>query len=78
MKLHMLESSGSIDADAIITDPTAPCYIERHDTKLTRECGLSKRDKHGLNSATMVPLIMTTCDEVDASAQVYLQKHLLV
>ena len=43
----------------MITDPS---YVERgwDESRLLRECERAKREKHVLNGATIIPLVMTT------------------
>ena len=54
--------AGSIGADVMITDPTAPSDVQRgwDESRLLRECERAKREKHVLNGATMIPLVVTT------------------
>ena len=72
---HLFDMSGSVSADVIIVDPTAPCYV-RHgldEARLFSECEGGKRSKHVLNGATMVPLVVLTLGKLGPSAQVFLQ-----
>ena len=59
---HMFDMAGSIGVDVKIADPTAPSYVQRgwDESRLWRECERAKREKHVLNGATMIPLVMTT------------------
>ena len=41
---------------------------------MIRECEGGKRDKHVLNGATIVPLVMTTFGKLGPSAEAYLQR----
>ena len=72
---HVFDLAGSIGADVMITDPTAPSYVERgwDESRLLRECERAKRVKHVLNGATMIPLVMTTFGKLGPSAESYLQ-----
>ena len=47
---HVFDLAGSIGADVMITDPTAPSYVERgwDESRLLRECERAKREKHCL------------------------------
>ena len=58
---HVFDMAGSIGADVTNTDPTAPSYVQRgrDESRLLRECERAKREKHVLNGATMIPLVMT-------------------
>ena len=51
-----------ITPDVMITYPTAPSYVQRgwDESRLLRECERAKREKHVLNGATMILLVMTT------------------
>jgi hypothetical protein len=71
---HVFDLTGSIGADVMITDPTAPSYLERgwDEARLLRECENAKRAKHVLNGATMVPLVMTTFGKLGPAAEGYL------
>ena len=44
----------------MIVDPTAPSYVRRglDEATLIRECEVAKRNKHVLNGATMVLLVL--------------------
>ena len=55
---HVFDLACSVGANVMITDPTAPTYMQRgwDEARLIRECERAKRDKHVLNGATMVPL----------------------
>ena len=59
---HVFDLAGSIGADVMITDPTAPFYVQRgwDESRLLRECERAKRENHVLNGDTMIPLCMTT------------------
>ena len=72
---HVFDLAGSIGADVMITDPTAPSYVERgwDESRLLRECERAKREKHVLNGGTMIPLVMTTFGKLGPSAESYLQ-----
>ena len=62
LDFHVFDVAGSSGVDVMITDPTAPSYIQRgwDESRLMRECERTKREKHVLNGATMNPLVMTT------------------
>ena len=68
--LHLVDVAGSIGADFMIVDPTAPSYIRRglDEARLISDCVVAKRNKHVLNGATMVPLVMTTFSKLGPSA----------
>ena len=72
---HMFEMAGSIGADFMIVDPTAPCYVKRglDEARLFSECEGGNRNKHVLNGATMVPLVVTAFGKLGPSAQGFLQ-----
>ena len=72
---HVFDLAGSIGADVMITDPTAPSYVERgwDESRLLRECERAKRVKHVLNGATMIPLVMTTFGKLGPCAESYLK-----
>ena len=69
----MFDMAGSVGADVMITDPTAPSYVQRgwDESRLLRECERAKREKHVLNGATMIPLVMTTFGKLGPSAESY-------
>ena len=50
-------------------------YVERgwDESRLLRECERAKREKHVLNGATMIPLVMTTFGKLGPSAESYLK-----
>ena len=52
---------GSIGADVMIVDSTAPSYVERcwNEVRLFSEGKRGKRNKHVTNGATMVPSVMS-------------------
>ena len=66
---HLFDMAGSIGADVMIVDPTAPCYVRRgmDEASLLSECEGAKRNKHVLNGATMVPLVVTTFGKLGPS-----------
>ena len=69
---HVFDMAGSIGADVMITDPTAPSYVERgwDESRLLRECERAKREKHVLHGATMIPLVMTTFGKLGRTCRV--------
>ena len=72
---HLVHIAGGIGADVMIVDPTAPSYVRRglDEARLISDCEVAKRNKHVLNGATMVPLVMTTFGKLGPSAQGFLQ-----
>ena len=68
---HVFDLAGSIGADVMIADPTAPSHVEKglDESRLLRECERAKREKHVLNGATMIPLVMTTFGKLGPSAE---------
>ena len=72
---HLVDLAGSIGADVLIVDPTAPSYIRRglDEARLISHCEVAKRNKHVLNGATMVPLAKTNFGKLGPSAQGFLQ-----
>ena len=72
---HLVDLAGSIGADVMTVDLTAPSYIRRglDEATLMSDCEVAKRNKHVLNGATMVPLVMTTFGKLGPSAQGFLQ-----
>ena len=70
----VFDFAGSIGADVMITDPTVPSYVEKgwDESRLLREFERAKREKHVLNGATMIPLVMTTFGKLGSSAVSYL------
>ena len=72
---HVFDLAGSIGADVMITDPNAPSYVETgwDESRLLRECERAQREKHVLNGATMIPLVMTTFGKLGPSAESYLK-----
>ena len=72
---HMFDLAGSIGANAMIVDPTAPSYAGRgwNEVRLLSECECAKRNKHVLNGVTMVLLVMLTFGKLGPSAQGLLQ-----
>ena len=75
MGIHVFDLAGSIFAGVMITDPTAPSYVQKgwDESRLLRECERAERQKHVLNGATMIPLVMTTFGKLGPSAESYLQ-----
>ena len=65
-----------ITPDVMITYPTAPSYVQRgwDESRLLRECERAKREKHVLNGATMILLVMSTFGRLGPSAESYLKK----
>ena len=63
---HMFDIAGSIGADVMIVDPTAPSYVGRDldEARLFSECKDAKRKKHVLNGDTMIPLVLTIFDKL--------------
>ena len=59
----------------MITYPTAPSYVQRgwDESRLLRECERAKREKHVLNGATMILLVMSTFGKLGPSAELYLK-----
>ena len=59
----------------MITDPTDPSYVQKgwDESRLLREFGRAKREKHVLNGATMIPLVMNTFGQLGPSAESYLK-----
>ena len=59
---HEFDVAGSVGADVMITDPTAPTYIQRgwDEGRLIRVYERAKRDKHVSNGATTVPSVTIT------------------
>ena len=76
VNFHVFDLAGSIGADVMVTDPTAPSYVERgwDESRLLRECERAKREEHVLNEASMIPSVMTTFGKVGPSAESYLQR----
>ena len=72
---HLVDLAGSARADVMIVDPNAPSYVERglDGASLFSECYDTKRNKHVLNGANMVPLVVTTFGKLGPSAQGFLQ-----
>ncbi len=70
---HVFDLSGSVGADNMIVDPTAPSYSGYSEAGLFAKFEKMKRDKHVLHGATMVPLVMTTFGKLGPSAEGYLQ-----
>ena len=72
---HLFDMAGSVGADVMIVDPSAPCYVKRglDEARLFSECEGGKRNKHVLNGAAMVPLVVTTFGKLGPSAQGFLQ-----
>ena len=66
---HLFDMAGSVGADVMIVDPSAPCYVRRgmDEVSLFSECEGAKRKKHVLNGATMVPLVVTTFGKLGPS-----------
>jgi hypothetical protein len=56
VEFHVFDLSGSVGADDMIVDPTAPSYSGLDEAQLNRKC---EREKHG---ATRMPLVMTGFD----------------
>ena len=70
---HVFDPSGSVGADVMIVDPTAPSYSRLDEVRMFRKFESAKREKHTFNGATMVPLVMTTFGKLGPSAEWYLQ-----
>ena len=72
---QVFDLAGSFGADVMIVDPTAPSYVERgwDEVRLLSECERAKRDKHVMNGATMVSLVMSPFGKTVPSAQGVLQ-----
>ena len=75
VNFHLVDLAGSIGVDVMIVDPTAPSYIRRglDEARVISDCEVAKRNKHVLNGATMVPLVITTFGKLGPSAQGFLQ-----
>jgi hypothetical protein len=70
---HVFDLSGSIGADVMVVDPTCPTYRDMDEVELFRKFETSKRVKHVLHGATMVPLVMSSFGKLGPSAEGYLQ-----
>ena len=55
--VHVFDLAGSIGADVMISDPTAPSCVQKgwDGSRLLRECERAQRDMHVLNGA-MLPI----------------------
>ena len=64
----MFDMVGSIGADVIITDPTAPSYVQRgwDESRLLRSVSVP-------SERSMIPLVMTTLGKLGPSAETYLK-----
>jgi hypothetical protein len=69
---HVFDLSGSVGADVMIVDPTAPSYSRLDEAKLFSKYETLKREKHVLNGATMVPLVMTSFGKLGPAAEDFL------
>ena len=72
--LHVFDMSGSIGADATIVDTTAPSYRGMDVCAIFRKFEKQKCDKHVLEGATFVPLVMSTYGKLAPAAESYLQE----
>ena len=72
---HLFDVAGSIGADVMIIDHATPCYVKRgiDEASLFSDCKRAKRNKHVLNGATMVHLLVNTFSKLGPSAQGFLQ-----
>ena len=52
---HLFDMAGSIRADVMIVDPTAPCHVQRgmDEASLFSECECAKRNRHVLNGVVV-------------------------
>ena len=74
VNFHMVDMASSMGADVMIVDTTATCYVRRvlDEASLSSECEGAKRNKHALNGASIVPLVVTD-STLRPSAQGFLQ-----
>ena len=72
---HLLDMAGSIGVDVMIAGPTAPHNLRRglNEATLFSNREGAKRNKHVLNGATMLPLVVTAFGKLGPSARGFLQ-----
>ena len=70
---HVFDLSGSVGADVMVFDPTCPSYEGKAESTMFELFEKAKREKHVLNGASMVPLVMTTFGKLGPVANAYLK-----
>jgi hypothetical protein len=70
---HVFDTFGSFGCDATIVDYTYLSYLGKYKSVLFREAEQAKTQKHLLNVATMVPLVICLCGEFGPTAEGCLQ-----
>jgi hypothetical protein len=66
---HVFDTSGGVGCDVTITVLTCPAYLGQSVSASCRDAEKAKSRKHALNSATMVPVVMSTFGKFGPAAE---------